>query len=102
MIRITSLNQLKNWNNKPTKESPIAMEWLIEYFFELLDTKNNDIAFDLYNSFIEFTMICEKMNELKDAIYRVQLNIGWYADRGINDKNNLNYFYKLNNINQQI
>ena len=100
-MKIKSLQELKNWNNNPTKIKPIVMEWFYDEFFKILQNSEFDNALSLYDTFIEFTMICEKLN-LKDAIYRVQLNLGWYADRGLPDMDNLKKFYKKNNINKFI
>jgi hypothetical protein len=31
--RITSLEKLKQWNDSPTEEKPIVLEWFMDWFF---------------------------------------------------------------------
>jgi len=81
-MKITSLQQLKDWNRNPTAEAPTVLEWFLDWFFEELVMKNRvGEAKDARQTMIEFTMKCEKMNE-QEAIQRVDSNFLHYADYG--------------------
>ncbi len=82
-IKIESLSELKQWNKNPTKEKPIVLEWLMDWFFEeLLDRSEIEKAIEAREVLIEFTMICEKMDR-KNAIERVDTNFDYYSGRAI-------------------
>lgn len=89
-IRITSLEQLKEWNERYRREDntlsretdetkyPIVLEWFLDWFFfwALLD---KELAIDAFNSYVSFSYIC---NPEKDKGHVIEQCI-----------NNLNYWY---------
>lgn len=89
-MKITSLQQLKEWNNQygcgstyicepDVSKHPILLEWFMDWFFEeaLLDIK---VAKEAFEEFIIFTMICESMT--KDAaLGRCLHNLNYWYDR---------------------
>ena len=81
-MKITSLQQLKDWNANPTKEAPYVMEWFYDWFFEeLIVPGKTEEAIEARDVCIEFTMICEKMTK-EDATMRVDGNLGYYNGYG--------------------
>ncbi len=83
MIKIKSLQELKNWNNKPTEEKPVLMEWFLDWFFEeLLEKDDFEKAKEAREEFIKFTEICEDMNKT-EAINRVDGNLQYYSGYSI-------------------
>lgn len=97
-MRITSLPELKKWNDNPTEEKPIVMEWLFPWFFdELLMKDKFKEARDAYFTYLRFTKICEKLTT-DESLERVRVNLGWYADRGHKWVLKLKEFYEKENI----
>jgi len=83
MIRITSLEQLKQWNSHPTEEKPIVLEWFLDWFFEeLLDMGKTEEAIEARNVMIEFSMLCEGMSR-EEATSRVDSNFDHYAGHSV-------------------
>jgi len=81
-IRIKSLEELKAWNENPTTEAPIVLEWFMDWFFdELLEKSKREEAMYAREALIEFTVICEKMTR-EAATKRVDSNFNYYSGRG--------------------
>lgn len=101
-MEITTLHDLKKWNDNPTEEKPFVIEWFFPWFFELLEKDMFKEARDAYFTMVRFTKICEKLN-VEDSFDRMNVNLGWYADRGHTWKTKLKEFYEKENIlNEQI
>lgn len=96
MIRITSLEALKKWNNNPTSDLPIVYEWFLNWFFEdVLMRDKAELAKDAHETHIKFAMICNNFTR-EQAIERVNINIGYYAGYSSHWQNKLQkYFPKV-------
>jgi hypothetical protein len=91
--RIESLKELKRWIQNPTRSKPIVFDWFINWFFdELLMQDKYDIAIDAYNTLIEFTMICEKLNK-EQATERVNDNLGYYSGYSVHWNKKLKKYF---------
>lgn len=81
MIKIVSIEALKEWNLNPTEEKPIVAEWYYDYVFdEVLIKKDYALFKDVYDTMIRFTSICEKLN-LRDATNRLNENLRFWYNR---------------------
>lgn len=89
-MKITSLQQLKEWNNqyaigstfrKETNEDkwPILLEWFMDWFFEeaLLDI---EIAREAFYEYINFTYICTDLSK-EAALGRCLHNLNFWYNR---------------------
>lgn len=103
MIKIKKLKQLKLWNLNPTEEIPVVWEWYADWIFDkCLKKEDFDKFKDAYDTMIEFTMICEKMNRT-EAMARVDGNIKyWYQRASKNSHPFKEYFNKLTIMNHGI
>jgi len=91
---IRSLEQLKYWNQNPTKEKPIAMEWFYDGIFDdvlsqdepgfLHKCRGVDKRYELFveclEQFILMTCICELMSENEATILTLQ-NLNYWKSR---------------------
>jgi hypothetical protein len=83
-LRIKCFNALKHWNNNPTEEKPIVLEWFMDWFFiEVLEKEKMALAVEAREEMIKFTMICEKM-ERDQAIERTDTNLDYYSNYSSN------------------
>jgi len=96
MIKITKLKDLKEWNLNPTEEIPVVWEWYADWIFDKCLAKEDFDKFqDAFNTMVDFTMICEKLNK-KDSISRVENNIKyWYGRASKNSHPFKEYFNTL-------
>lgn len=79
VMTINSLEQLKQWNQNPTKEKPYVADWFYDWFFDEVIMKNKkELALDSYSTMITFTSICENLSK-EDATERMDSNLGYYA-----------------------
>lgn len=84
-IKITSLEQLKEWNNinksKTDFIKPIVCEWFYDWFFEVLLDEKEDYkqAKDARDTMIEFTQICENKT-LEEATLLTNANLRYYSN----------------------
>lgn len=89
-MKITSLEQLKEWNDKyalgmtfqkETNEDkwPILLEWFLDWFFEeaLLDI---EIAREAFREYRNFTYICTDLSQ-EAALGRCLSNLNFWYDR---------------------
>ena len=80
-IVIESLDKLKEWNKYPTKEKPIVMDWIMDWFFtDILIRKDFDLFFDVYETYFTFTVIVEKMGK-EEALSLINKNLQYWNDR---------------------
>ena len=76
--RITSLDELKDWNVNPSGK-PIVLEWFMDWFFEeLLCKGDTETALEARDVLIEFTVICEGLTK-NEATERVDGNFDYYS-----------------------
>lgn len=89
-MKITSLQQLKDWNNQYAVGStfrkehdeakfPILLEWFLDWFFEeaLLDI---EIAREAFREYRNFTYICTDLSQ-EATLGRCLSNLNYWYDR---------------------
>lgn len=89
-MKITSLQQLKDWNNQYAIGSvfrkehdeakfPILLEWFLDWFFEeaLLDI---EVAKEAFNEYVHFTYICTELST-SGSLGRCLLNLNYWYNR---------------------
>lgn len=89
-MKITSLEQLKDWNNQyilgmtlrrePDESNwPILLEWFLDWFFEeaLL---NIETAREAFNEYVDFTYICTDLSQ-EAALGRCLSNLNFWYNR---------------------
>lgn len=80
-MKITSLEELKNWNHNPTEEIPVVMEWYMDWIFdEVLEKVDFYLFVDAFDTFVEFTAKAEKIT-LNKAKKKVIENLCYWGDR---------------------
>ena len=93
MIKIVNLKQLKEWNNNPTKEKPIVMEWFLDWIIDECPKKYADFK-DAYDTYVRFTIFCENKS-LTEAVELTNSNLKyWYKRASKNSKRFKNHFNK--------
>lgn len=81
MIEITSVEQLHKWNQNPTSENPVLLEWLLNWIFDdCLRIRDFNLYKEAYMEFVKFTQIREKMSK-PEAILRVNNNLDYWRRR---------------------
>ena len=82
MLYIRSLEDLKKWNNNPTPEKPVVLEWFLLWFFESLLMHNKfEEALDATHTIVKFTEVCEDMTQ-PQAIDRCLSNFRYFSGYG--------------------
>ncbi len=89
-MKITSLQQLKDWNNQYAVGStfrkehdeakfPILLEWFLDWFFEeaLLDIK---VAGEAFNEYVNFAYICTELSP-EASLGRCLHNLNYWYNR---------------------
>lgn len=89
-MKITSLQQLRDWNEQyaigltfqrelDETKWPILLEWFLDWFFEeaLLDTKT---AGEAFNEYINFTYICTDLSK-EASLGRCLKNLNFWYNR---------------------
>lgn len=75
--KITSLEELKAWNN----ERPIVLEWFMEWFMNLLVEGKFEEADEAYHEIIKFGMKSDGISEAKCRAM-MERNFGYYCEKG--------------------
>lgn len=82
MLYIRSLEDLKKWNQEPTTEKPVVLEWFLLWFFESLLMYNKfEEALDAAHTIVKFTEVCENMTQ-PQAIDRCLSNFIYFSGYG--------------------
>ena len=94
--RITSLQQLKDWNSNPTPEPPIVAEWFYDWIFDECLKENDFEKFkDAYDTMLKFAVQCEDMSH-SNAIVLLNDNLRfWYSRTSKDSKTFRKYFNKI-------
>lgn len=83
MLRINSLDALKKWNDNPTEEKPIVLDWFLNWFFEDLLMKDKYTeALEATEVLVKFTEICESLNT-EEAVNICLSNFKYYSGYGL-------------------
>jgi hypothetical protein len=84
-LKINTLEDLKKWNNNPTNDEVLVIEWWIDAIFDdALNVPNFHLASQMRDEMIKFTMIYEKM-EVNESTKRVDSNISYWNKRSSKD-----------------
>lgn len=93
---IRTLQELKDWNANPGLP-PFVLQWFMDYFFALLDSRDFETAKDAYDTMQIFREKSEKIAP-EEATLRNQLNYYYYSGFSSIYSEALGAFYDYFNI----